>query len=197
MLKAQIELVEPNRVTKYRVHSDGSNLTFSDVLRRWQEDAEFRAFFTNLLANSPFSAYRWETPSISRGTIDREFEFVLLNFPEFSTRRTDALTYRDYFTTVDADCGIVTFPNISGDATLVFPSPRTDDSAYGHMAAFIRRAPDSQSDAFWRVIASTVWNRLNDKPIWLNTAGGGVAWLHVRLDTRPKYYGFPPYEIAN
>ncbi|MGI9175867.1 MAG: DUF6940 family protein [Rhodothermales bacterium] len=24
--------------------------------------------------------------------------------------------------------------------------------------------------------------------MWLSTAGGGVSWLHVRLDSRPKYY---------
>jgi len=30
-------------------------------------------------------------------------------------------------------------------------------------------------------------------PTWLSTAGGGVAWLHVRLDTRPKYYRYNPY----
>ena len=31
-------------------------------------------------------------------------------------------------------------------------------------------------------------------PIWLNTAGGGVAWLHIRLDHRPKYYRYLPYK---
>ncbi|MFL6237620.1 MAG: DUF6940 family protein [Thermoanaerobaculia bacterium] len=23
--------------------------------------------------------------------------------------------------------------------------------------------------------------------------GAGVSWLHVRLDDRPKYYGYGPY----
>ena len=30
--------------------------------------------------------------------------------------------------------------------------------------------------------------RLGARPVWLSTAGGGVDWLHVRLDDRPKYY---------
>ena len=34
---------------------------------------------------------------------------------------------------------------------------------------------------------------VNDKPTWLSTAGMGVAWLHVRLDQRPKYYAHRPY----
>jgi hypothetical protein len=35
--------------------------------------------------------------------------------------------------------------------------------------------------------------RLSARPVWLSTAGAGVAWLHVRLDDRPKYYGFDEY----
>ena len=27
-----------------------------------------------------------------------------------------------------------------------------------------------------------------------SAAGAGVSWLHVRLDDRPKYYGFLPYK---
>ena len=30
-------------------------------------------------------------------------------------------------------------------------------------------------------------------PTWVSTAGGGVAWLHVRLDSAPKYYTHRPY----
>jgi hypothetical protein len=35
------------------------------------------------------------------------------------------------------------------------------------------------------------------KPVWLSTAGAGVSWLHVRLDDRPKYYGYRPYQEAS
>lgn len=33
-----------------------------------------------------------------------------------------------------------------------------------------------------------------DVPIWLSTSGLGVYWLHVRLDTRPKYYNHDEYK---
>ena len=36
-------------------------------------------------------------------------------------------------------------------------------------------------------------SRVGARPIWLSTAGHGVAWLHVRLDSRPKYYLHAPY----
>jgi hypothetical protein len=84
--------------------------------------------------------------------------------------------------------------SLGGDAQLIVPSPRTEISAYGHLAAFLRQAPQRQLDAFWRVVSTAVQSRIGEKPLWLNTAGGGVAWLHVRLDSRPKYYGYAPYK---
>ena len=76
------------------------------------------------------------------------------------------------------------------------PCPRGDLDAYGHLAAFVRGAPDSQRDGLWRSVASAMRRRVNAKPVWLSTAGDGVAWLHVRLDDRPKYYAFTPYRRA-
>jgi hypothetical protein len=29
--------------------------------------------------------------------------------------------------------------------------------------------------------------------MWLSTSGLGVAWLHIRLDSTPKYYQHQPY----
>jgi len=193
MFEAVIETPEPDRVTKYRLLHEGSPLTYANVLDRWAGDDPFRSYFTSLLADSPFSAFRWETPMLTSAAAQRPFEFVLLNTPHFASRRTDRNTYADYFTDDDDDFGIVTFTNLGKNATLVAPSPRTEEDVYGHLAAFLRGAPQPQSDALWRIIGQTVLAQLSDKPIWLSTAGGGVAWLHVRLDSAPKYYGYAPY----
>jgi hypothetical protein len=179
---------------RYRLTRDGVGLSYSDVLDLWQADAQFRDYYTGLLAASPFSAFRWETPAVTSSTSDQLFQFVLLDTPRFSTRSTDRKTFEDYFTSDDTDSGIVSFMSLGGDAQLIVPSPRTEISAYGHLAAFLRQAPQRQLDAFWRVVSTAVQSRIGEKPLWLNTAGGGVAWLHVRLDSRPKYYGYAPYK---
>ena len=196
MFQSAIDNIEPDRVTLYRISSDGQPATYATVLDLWQCDSGFRSYFTTLLADSPFSAYRWETPPVTHSSVNRPFEFVLINSPGFSSRKTDATTYAQYFTDDDADAGVVTFTNLRGDATLIVPSPRTTDAVYGHLAAFIRNAPHAQVDSIWRVISKQVRSRLGSKPVWLSTAGGGVAWLHVRLDSRPKYYGHQPYRTA-
>src|SRR5437773_8006599 len=33
-----------------------------------------------------------------------------------------------------------------------------------------------------------------DAPRWLNTEGTGVFYLHVRIDSRPKYYSWEEYK---
>jgi len=194
MFDATIDNIHPNRVMRYRLMRDAATLTFSDVLDLWQSDSDFRNYYTNLLVDSPFAAYRWETPALTTANASQPFQFVLLNCPGFSSRQTDRTAYDSYFTTDDTDYGVVSFANLGGDATLVVPSLRTDISAYGHLAAFIRQAPPKQIDALWRIVSNTVKSRIGNAPLWLSTAGGGVAWLHVRVDSTPKYYGYSPYK---
>lgn len=187
------ELMQRGQATRHVLSNNSSPLTWGQVVTFWKEEPDFCDHFTQLMADSPYAAYRWETPSVSAVTLQRPFEFVLLNEPRFCDRQTDSKTYEEYFTASDTNAGIVSFENISGDATLIVPSPRTDISAYGHLAAFLRHAPNSQHRALWQTIAARMLSRIGERPLWVSTAGGGVAWLHVRLDSRPKYYGYSPY----
>ena len=94
----------------------------------------------------------------------------------------------------DSPAGVVSFPNLGGDATLVVPSPHGPPEAYVHLASFVHNAPEAQQHALLQVTADVVLSRLDTAPLWLSTAGGGVAWLHVRLDSYPKYYAYRPYK---
>ena len=195
MFEVTTDLIENNRVIKQSITREGSPLTYGNVLQLWARDAGFRDFFISLLVNSDFSAFRWESPPVTSKTIQRPYEFVVVNSPDFNSRSTDPAPFIAFFKDDDADDGIVTFKNLGGDATLIVPSPRTDQCAYGHLAAFVRLAPKKQIHALWRVIGETISSQLGDKPIWLSTAGGGVAWLQVRLDSTPKYYCYSPFRF--
>lgn len=180
-----------DRRIKVAIDLDSSPVSYAEILRRWQLDAEFRSWFIALLADSPFSAFRWETPPITTATANRPFEFVLLDSPELATK-PDAKAFAKHFSTATAD-GVIEFPNLGKDAILVVPRPHGPHSAYGHLAAFIRQAPEPQRHALWELVSLAMQRRLGTKPVWLSTAGAGVSWLHVRLDDRPKYYGYVPY----
>jgi hypothetical protein len=164
------------------------------VLEHWQEDEEFRSFFLSLLEGAPFSSYRWETPPITAATAGREFEFVLLDSPGLD-RRPEPEAFAEQFRAASPDAGVIVFPNLGRDALLVVPRPTGSAAAYVHLAQFLRNAPDVQKHELWRKIGEAMQRRLGADPVWLSTAGMGVAWLHVRLDSQPKYYGFAPYRV--
>ena len=196
MFDAVTEICDNDRVVRYRIFQDGDSLTYAAVIDLWQTDQAFRECFTSLLIDSTFDGFRWETPSLTNETVNRPFEFVLVNTPGFARRRSDRQTFSDYFTDSEVDNGVRSFPNIRQDATLVVPSPRGKDELYGHLAAFVRGAPTAQVHALWRVLGRVITASLSHTPIWVSTAGGGVAWLHVRVDSRPKYYSHTEYKTS-
>lgn len=171
-----------------RVDHEHRPIGFADILRYWQDDVVFREFFIALLADAPYSAFRWETPPITRTSAGRPFEFALLNSPGLETA-PDPDAFVEHF----SSRAVISFPNLNHDAVLVVPRPLGQPSAYGHIAAFVREAPEAQKHLLWRLVGNLMEHRLGPHPVWLSTAGAGVSWLHVRMDQRPKYYGHAPY----
>ena len=188
---AQSEELNSGEGVKFFIELDGKPATFANVLHGWQKEGAFRAMFNALLANSLFSAYKWETPCVTLDTLTQRFEFVLLNSPSLA-RRPNPDPFAAHFKKSPEE-EVVAFLNLSGDARLLVPRMKTSASAYGHLAAFVRTAPEVQQHALWQRVAEAMFQRVSAKPVWLSTAGGGVSWLHVRLDDWPKYYGFDPY----
>lgn len=191
MLQLQREPRLDGRCRHHAVMEGDQPVGFGAAMRSLVEDEAFRELLVEALASVDFRAFRWETPPVSRVTMDRPFEFVLVDAPELD-RRPDALAFREHFT----EAPVVGFPNLGGDARLLVPCPRAEAEAYVHLASFVRRAPRAQVHALLQAVGATVLEHLGDRPLWLSTAGDGVAWLHVRLDERPKYYSYRPYVRA-
>lgn len=165
-------------------------IPYSAILKGWSEDFAFRQYFAGLLRNAPFAAYRWETPAVSAGTIEHGFEFVLIDAPGLQ-RPPEPHVFDEQIGGLNDPA--VAFSNLGGDATLIVPRQMGDAESYVHLASFARGAPPGQMDFLFQLVGRTVLSRLGPSPLWLSTAGMGVAWLHVRIDSRPKYYGYEPY----
>jgi len=189
------QLLPGGRAQRFAPRRDGSPVPYRDVLRYWQEDGAFRSFFISLLANAHFPAFRWETPPVTTSTAPREFEFVLLDAPALD-REPDTRAFSEQFRSAAKDRHAIAFPNLGNDAILVVPCPSGPAPAYVHLAAFVRQAPQPQVHELWRVVGEAMETHISSKPLWLSTAGMGVSWLHVRLDSKAKYYGFAPYRDA-
>ena len=174
---------------QFTLCADANPITYGEAMKNLESIPEFRSFFNDILATSPFEAFRWETPPVSLANLSRLFEFVLLDSPCLD-REPDQAAFAEHFLKTQA---AVTFSNLGRDATLVVPCPIGIATAYGHLANFVRKAPPVQRDAMWQAVGQAMQLRINAKSVWLSTAGAGVSWLHVRLDDRPKYYGYAPY----
>ena len=193
MWDARVETGEGGSVHRVRILYDGNPLPYAETLRCWQSDDVFRAFFNRALADAPFPAYLWETPPITSDGSNRPFEFVLVDEPGLAGLVPDPWAFASHFDATSSDKGVAVFENLGGDALLIAPTPQAPDESYPHLAAFVRSAPERQQHAFWQTVGSTLADRLGRHPLWLSTNGLGVAWLHARLDSRPKYYTFEPY----
>ena len=153
----------------------------------------------------------------------RQFSFVLINSPAlhmFGKHGSDSKTFSEYFNRPggESDEGVV-FDNLGRDARMIAPRPplRKDTwssssssssslpidylSPYCHLAKFVREAPTKQVDEVFAMVAREYLHRLKrlsptnkkQQPVWLSTSGLGVAWLHFRLDSSPKYYQYKPF----
>jgi hypothetical protein len=190
MWTAVTETLDGGRVRKIAVQRDGEALRVADAVGLWQRDRDFRAFFTVLLAEAPFAAYFWECPPVTEATVERPFEFVLVDSPPLAVMPPDPRAFVSHFKAGD---DIATFWNLGRDALLVAPCPNAPPSVCSHLAAFTRGAPAEQQHALWSAVGDAVATHLSARPLWLSTSGLGVAWLHVRLDSQPKYYSHRPY----
>jgi hypothetical protein len=181
---------------EYSVEDNGNLLSFADVFDLWRdvEDFEFVDFYISLFKQSGYRGYAWETPPISKASINRKFEFVILNQPR-SSGRPDREQYDEHYDTKNAPDGIVCFPNWDGDALLIVPSPFRKDADYSGMAEFFRDAPISQQRGLWRELARHAKSRLCDRPMRLSVAGSGIRWLHLRIDSEWKYHKHEAYKL--
>lgn len=177
---------------KYRVLENGSPMPFRRFFELLQANEGFADWYSAELAAFDAEAFYWELPPLTIATIGRDAEFVLIEAPSLARFAPEPAPFAQHFARAPGE-DVIVFPNLGGDAVMVVPCPRGPDEHYPHLAAFLRSAETRQVRTLWRTTAQEMLRSIGERPTWLSTAGGGVAWLHVRLDSRPKYYSYEPY----
>jgi hypothetical protein len=179
-------------VPTYRVTKDGASLRWRTFAEALQRADELRGVLIEALASAEHAAYFFECAPWLAG-LDPAVEWVLVPTRAFDVTTPDPSSFRDL---LQGAVHVTTFANLRGDATLVVPTEDADRAVYGHLASFVRAAPRAQVDALFVAVGAAleaVRARSKDT-LWLSTAGLGVDWLHVRIDSRPKYYRHGPYK---
>jgi hypothetical protein len=195
MWEHHAERLEGQSGHKVTFQSHGRYLTRRESLALLAESEEYRSYFIDVLLDLPYRTFRWETPPLTTEALSRTFEFAVIDSPDLELP-PDLQTFSNQFRSMGPD-SVGEFPNLSGDAQLIVPGPVSETSNYSHLGAFLRSAPPAQRHGLWKLTAEVVQNRIGSDPLWLNTAGAGVSWLHIRLDRRPKYYVYSPYRHAD
>jgi hypothetical protein len=172
----------------YRAHQTFSGFGTADVLRVIRIAARrsgFRRLVYGFAQERTIQLIFLGAPTTETTSgFEQAAEFVMIDAPILDSMRPNTEAFRSYFAGED----VATFRNLGGDAILIAPSPDDASFAYPHLGAFqkIRK--------LWHSVGQAVCGALSDQPTWLSTSGLGIAWLHIRLDSYPKYYQHQPYK---
>ena len=178
------------RAFRLTISHSGRQISFLDCKKLWRTDENFCRLFSGWLTSVPFTAFRWELPVLRDEVLDQLFECVIIEDADLDRAANVAAFSREIKAAVN---GFAEFNNVSGDALLIIPSKSNSETNYAHLAAFLRTAPASQVLALWPKVGDVLERTIIERPVWLSTSGAGVPWLHIRLDSRPKYYRYDSY----
>ena len=187
----EIIIAKTETAIRFRITQNEQLLSFKEVFELWSQSIEFRDFYIHLLTTDTFSAFYWEHPGLRTDLLHHPYELVLLISTSFERRTLNETAFADFFQT---DKLVINFDNLGKNARLVVPTPIGEVLAYKHLASFLQSDKKAQHHALFQQIGKLILERIHpEKTIWLNTAGNGVIWLHIRLDSRPKYYKTQAY----
>ena len=200
----------------YVVDKEGKQALYSEVALMLAENAAFRRDFAEVLRTGvDYDAYFFETPGVNSRTVaKKDFEFALLKAPELSGVKTDGSPFEQKLiggcTDKKLNVNVTSFPSTNKDAILLAPCPTKGTEIepdftteeHAHLASFMRKGSAAQTDELLTDVGKALKSILlssKAKPrnFWLSTSGTGVHWLHVRVDTIPKYYTYEPYKAAS
>eukprot|EP00977_Amphora_coffeiformis_P013268 scaffold3421_cov181-Amphora_coffeaeformis.AAC.8 len=179
-------------------------------VQQWTRDmididsSSFQSFLS-VLRQNPYQAFFFETRPVTAAKLaTTTFEFVLVDAPalhDFAVARPDPQAFAEYFNSCTNAC---VFTSLHKDATLVAPKPPPDAAennnnnlaTYSHLADFCRKANSELVAATWKLAIQTYVQQVERQatlPLWFSTSGMGIAWLHFRIDQRPKYYTYAKF----
>jgi hypothetical protein len=169
----------------YRSGQILSNEEFVTFLR----DERFVYCLRQAMLGNDFIALRWESAAITSQVLSDAYQCVVLNDPSIE-RPANPGPFAQYLHAASRACVI---HSNGKDAKLLIPCEGAAGQQYCHLRAFLQQAPDTQVNDLFQLLGRVLRCSITEQPIWLNTAGGGVAWLHIRVDSRPKYYQYLAY----
>jgi len=176
---------------RVRIYQGQNQLTWKDFIALCTNDSNFREFYCDVLAGSPWENFFWEcTAAKSINSMDN-FEHVTVQAPSFGQANPE--DFKEHLS--HGGKLAVSFRNNQNDAMLVSVTEIGPRNQYGHIAAFIRGASREQKSALFAELGSILSATITERgTVYCSTDGTGVPWVHLRLDSQPKYYRTAEYK---
>ncbi len=185
--QTSVEVADRSALMITFVDQQQQPFTWQQLAQALMNDADFCDLWNQTWADLPFD-FEWQPVPIHPYTA-KTHPFFAIAFPaQFSP--ADPSDFQRYLKALKPEALTATFTNFSGDAQLLIPAETGD---YGHIAAFCRTAMPEMWRSLWQQTGEMCLAAISQQTsVWCNTHGHGVAWLHIRFDSRLKYAAFPP-----
>lgn len=182
------------QVLFYEVRHFGKRKTCGEILKALST-SNFTSAFNRFLANSPFKFYFLIMTPFQAEALERSFTIALIK-SESPNRYADPRAYSEYFKQCENSSRVMTFRSKTENTLLIAPcksSKKYDE--YQFIGSFFANAPKVDQLALLSEIRKQVdmffisQEGRRNEPIFVNTHGLDVPWLHIRLETPlPKHY---------
>eukprot|EP00477_Mikrocytos_mackini_P002256 GAHX01002488.1.p1 GENE.GAHX01002488.1~~GAHX01002488.1.p1 ORF type:complete len:291 (+),score=45.59 GAHX01002488.1:50-922(+) len=190
---------------KFILKQDGTEMTFQNIKDLYNgtlngvdgKKVEFSPLVNvlrQILAKeTKFDAYYFEVIKVQKSELNTKvFEFVLIKTSIKNIQ--DAATFG---TKIENSALAVVFDSTSSPpAKLVCPHKGTE-SYNAHLAIYARNSSDEEFEYTWRLAFKTFFEDIDsagNKVRYLSTHGQAVLWLHIRIESTPKYYHYNEYK---
>jgi len=181
-------------LTHVQIYADGNRLTHTEVHHLWVSSPTFALFYSRQLVEPGDNGFCWETPPVTKHNVGTPHEFVVIASDAHAGIRANPAPFSEHFRCTNQP--VVAFQNLGRDGVMIAPVP---DGKFdgGSIGPFLRTATEDQIIALWCETGKQARHKLGKAPMWISTAGLGVNWLHVRIDSQPKYYRYNSYKNLN
>jgi len=188
-------IIENEDVIIYKLVKNNHLITWNELYSNI--NLQFVKSFIEVLTNCKFNEYYLEFNPVSYSTLDKRiFEFVLVKTK--ICLNADFTPFNKFNINSNTN-DIRVFPNLSNTSILISPcyNKLFNIQSYAHIGIFMKNFNTKQQIDLIYTMFSVYITTLKSKPndfMWLSTHGKGVGWLHIRIDTQPKYITWLHYK---
>lgn len=156
-------------------------MSWEDKIKSWL-DGEIQTYPSDKINKRFF----YETSPITKN-MKEKYQGVFIKSDALDKMKEDYSSFSQNIKKSE-NSDVTSFYNLSKSAYLVIPIPRKSKQ-FTTLKDFMDNASERQQRNLWKEVAQSIIMMLKkyDK-VWVSTHGLGVPYLHIRIDTNPKYY---------